>query len=161
MHTFNLNQTSRAIYQKLLMFGVIILMTVSCSDPEIIKERKTISGQITVPQSIEWQSTINIMLFHAISGIGFQEHPLYEIETFQSDQLAFEHTFDYDPKGNQGLLVYAWIDLDGDDILCTPDSRNDLAGASVNEEFPETNKPFLVKINTPCAGPDWFYPAAK
>ena len=66
MHTSNFNQTNRAVYQKLLMLGVIILMTVSCSDPEIIKERKTISGQITVPKSIEWQSTINIILFHAI-----------------------------------------------------------------------------------------------
>ena len=87
MHTSNFNQTNRAVYQKLLMLVAIILMTVSCSDPEIIKERKTISFQIIVPQSIEWQSTINIMLFHAISGIGFQEHPLYEIETFQSVYL--------------------------------------------------------------------------
>ncbi|MEE1574066.1 MAG: hypothetical protein V1257_10810 [Candidatus Neomarinimicrobiota bacterium] len=149
------------MFRKSIIIILAFCIVSSCSDSEVIKEKKTISGQIILPLSIQNQPQINVMLFHAISGIGFQEHPLYEIETFQTDQSTFEHTFDYDPKGNQGLLVYAWVDLDGDNILCTPSSRNDLAGAAVNEEFPETNKPFLVQIDTPCVGPDWFYPTAK
>ena len=116
---------------------------------------------MSIAETIEINQPINLTIFHAISGIGFQEHPLYEIESFTSDQLTFQHTFDYDAKGNRGLLVYAWIDLDGDGINCTPVSRTDLAGVAVNEEFPKTNEVFQVEVQTPCVGPDWFYPSKE
>jgi len=143
---------------KLLIIFIISLFIVSCSDPEVSLEKITISGDISIAETIEMNQPINLTIFHAISGIGFQEHPLYEIESFTSDQLTFQHTFDYDAKGNRGLLVYAWIDLDGDGINCTPVSRTDLAGVAINEEFPKTNEVFQVRIKTPCVGPDWFYP---
>ena len=121
-------------------------------------EKIAISGEISIAETIEMNQPINLTIFHAISGIGFQEHPLYEIESFTSDQLTFQHTFDYDAKGNRGLLIYAWVDLDGDGINCTPVSRTDLAGVAINEEFPKTNEVFQVEIKTSCVGPDWFYP---
>ena len=148
-------------YQKLLILITILLFVAACSDPEAPNEKRTISGEISIPETIEMNSPINLTIFHAVSGIGFQEHPLYEIESFTSDQLRFQHTFDYDAKGNRGLLVYAWIDLDGDGINCTPLSRIDLAGVAVNEEFPKTNELFQVEITTPCVGPDWFYPSKE
>ncbi len=101
---------------KLLIIFIISLFIVSCSDPEVSLEKITISGDISIAETIEMNQPINLTIFHAISGIGFQEHPLYEIESFTSDQLTFQHTFDYDAKGNRGLLVYAWIDLDGDGL---------------------------------------------
>ena len=154
-------RANHSTHQKLSLLLIILLLVASCSDPEIINEKITISGEISIPESIEMKQPINLTIFHAVSGIGFQEHPLYEIESFTSDQLMFQHTFDYDTKGNQGLLVYAWIDLDEDGINCTPLSRIDLAGVSVNEEFPKTNELFQVEIKTPCVGPDWFYPSAE
>jgi len=146
---------------KLLIIFIILLFTVSCSDPEVSLEKITISGEVSIAETIEINQPINLTIFHAISGIGFQEHPLYEIESFTSDQLTFQHTFDYDAKGNRGLLVYAWIDLDGDGINCTPVSRVDLAGVAVNEKFPKTNEVFQVEVQTPCVGPDWFYPSKE
>ena len=150
--------TSQVKNHKLLIIFIILLFTVSCSDNEVSTEKITISGEISLAETIETNQPINLTIFHAISGIGFQEHPLYEIESFTSDQLTFQHTFDYDGKGNRGLLVYAWVDLDGDGINCTPVSRVDLAGVAINEEFPKTNEVFQVEIKTPCVGPDWFYP---
>jgi hypothetical protein len=151
--------TSQVKNHKLLIIFIISLFIVSCSDNEVSTEKITISGEISLAETIETNQPINLTIFHAISGIGFQEHPLYEIESFTSDQLTFQHTFDYDAKGNRGLLVYAWVDLDGDGINCTPVSRTDLAGVAINEEFPKTNEVFQVRIKTPCVGPDWFYPS--
>ena len=152
-------KTSHVKNHKLLIIFIISLFIMSCSDPEVSLEKITISGEVSVTETIETNQPINLTIFHAISGIGFQEHPLYEIESFISDQLTFQHTFDYDAKGNRGLLVYAWVDLDGDGINCTPDSRVDLAGVAINEEFPKTNEVFQVEIKTPCVGPDWFFPS--
>ena len=151
--------TSQVKNHKLLIIFIISLFIVSCSDNEVSTEKITISGEISLAETIETNQPITLTIFHAISGIGFQEHPLYEIESFTSDQLTFQHTFDYDAKGNRGLLVYAWVDLDGDGINCTPVSRVDLAGVAVNEEFPKTNEVFQVEIKTPCVGPDWFFPS--
>ncbi len=148
-------------HQKILLLMSILLFAASCGEPEVTNERITISGEISISGTIETNPLINLTIFHAVSGIGFQEHPLYEIESFTSDKLRFQHTFDYDAKGNRGLLVYAWIDLDGDGINCTPLSRIDLAGVAVNEEFPKTNELFQVEITTPCVGPDWFYPSKE
>ncbi|MCS5613405.1 MAG: hypothetical protein NZ961_23495, partial [Candidatus Poribacteria bacterium] len=86
-----------------MIIFIISLFIVSCSDPEVSLEKITISGEISLPKTIDVNEPINLTIFHAISGIGFQEHPLYEIESFTSDQLTFQHTFDYDAKGNQGL----------------------------------------------------------
>ena len=96
-------------------------------DSELIKDEITISGEVIIDSTLSF-SEINFSIFHAISGIGFQEHPLYEIESFTSKSKNFNHTFVYDSAGNTGLVVYAWIDLDQDGILCTPVSRIDLAG---------------------------------
>ena len=151
--------------KKLILLLLLILLIVfgfnsyNDQDSEIIKERITISGKVALDPEVNFKE-INFIILHALSGIGFQEHPLYEIESFTSEKTTFSHTFNYDSSGNTGLVVYAWIDLDDDGILCTPTSRIDLAGIDVNELFPLNNMPFTVKINTPCVGPDWFYPSA-
>ena len=150
--------------KKIIIFLFLILLIgfgmQSCNDmdPELIKDEVTISGEVIIDSTLNF-SEVNFSIFHAISGIGFQEHPLYEIESFTSKSKTFSHTFGYDSVGNTGLVVYAWIDLDQDGILCTPASRIDLAGVDVNEDFPSINSSFSVKINTPCVGPDWFYPS--
>ena len=79
---------------KLLIVFIISLFIVSCSDPEVSLEKITISGEVSIAETIEINQPINLTIFHAISGIGFQEHPLYEIESFTSDQVLFQHTFD-------------------------------------------------------------------
>ena len=76
-------------YQKLLILITILLFVAACSDPEAPNEKRTISGEISIPETIDMNPPINLTIFHAVSGIGFQEHPLYEIESFTSDQLRF------------------------------------------------------------------------
>jgi len=68
--------------------------------------------------------------------------------------------FDYPVETGEGLLVYAWIDLDGDDVHCTPEIRTDRAGLTVVQDFPASDVTADVMLDVPCAGPEWFYPPA-
>jgi hypothetical protein len=119
--------------------------------------KENIRVEVTAEQSFAYK-TIYVSSFHAQSGIGFQQHPLYEIESFSVESTDFERSFDYDPVGNTGLVVYAWVDNDDDGINCTMDSRNDTSGAAIDESFPETNSTFIIELTENCVGPDWFYP---
>jgi len=144
------------------VFSIALLAFIvgACSEPEETREQMTISGEISSISSLDGQ-TLYISIFHAQSGIGFQPHPLYEIDSFESQSTSFERTFFYDRQGNSGLVVYAWVDNDGDGINCTMQSRNDYAGVSINEDFPNSSKSFDVELTKRCVGPDWFYPAKK
>ena len=141
-----------------LMF--LALFLVACSEPEKTEEEITISGEITSINDLNGR-TVYISIHHAQSGIGFQQHPLYEIDSFESQSKSFERTFSYDREGNSGLVVYAWIDNDNDGINCTMQSRDDVSGVAVNEDFPNSNNAFVVPLTEKCVGPDWFYPAKQ
>ena len=138
----------------------LALLINACSEPEPEGEEITISGQIITSENIQGK-TFNLSVFHAQSGIGFQQHPLYEIESFTSESLNFNHTFIYNSSGNSGLVVYAWLDIDQDGIMCTTKSRDDIAGIDLNEDFPNSNQSFTIELTQQCVGPDWFYPAAN
>ncbi len=131
----------------------------ACSEPETTGEEMSIAGTIVTSENFEGK-TFHVSIFHAQSGIGFQQHPLYEIESFTTQSPNFEHSFLYSSEGNTGLLVYAWLDSDGDGINCTVSSRNDFAGADLNEDFPNSKKNYSIELTDECVGPDWFYPAA-
>ena len=138
-----------------ILFSSFILA--GCSEGEQEFEKQIIMVEVTAEQSLE-DKTIYVSTYHAQSGIGFQQHPLYEIESFSVESSRFERSFDYDPSGNTGLLVYAWVDNDDDGINCTMDSRDDTSGAAIDESFPQTNSTFIIELTENCVGPDWFYP---
>jgi hypothetical protein len=138
----------------------VALLINACSESQPEGEEITISGQIITSEDVQGK-TFNLSVFHAQSGIGFQQHPLYEIESFTSQSLNFNHTFIYNSSGNTGLVVYAWLDTDQDGIMCTPQSRDDIAGIDLNEDFPNSNQSFKIELTQQCVGPDWFYPAAN
>ena len=138
---------------------LVINVIAACSEPESIGEEMSIAGTIITSENFEGK-TFHVSIFHAQSGIGFQQHPLYEIESFTTQSPNFEHSFLYSSEGNTGLVVYAWLDNDGDGINCTVSSRNDVAGADVNEDFPNSKKNYSIELTNQCVGPDWFYPTA-
>ncbi len=138
----------------------LALLINACSESEPEGEEITISGQIITSEETQGK-TFNLSVFHAQSGIGFQQHPLYEIESFTSESMNFNHTFIYNSSGNSGLVVYAWLDIDQDGIMCTTESRDDIAGIDLNEDFPNSNQSFTIELTQQCVGPDWFYPAAN
>ena len=137
-----------------------VLLINACSESEPEGDEITITGEIITSEDSQGKS-FNLSIFHAQSGIGFQQHPLYEIESFTSRSQTFNHTILYNSSGNTGLVIYAWLGVDQDGIMCTTQSRNDVSGIDLNEEFPNSNQSFTIELTQQCVGPDWFYPAAN
>ena len=117
-----------------------------------------IAGEIRVPDTAAPGSRVYVNLYHAWSLQGELRHPLQLIESFETAPGAFTHRFAYPPAGGEGLIVYAWVDLDGDAVLCTPGERRDLAGLTEVTGFPADKVNVTLDLTEPCRGPDWFYP---
>ena len=78
-----------------------VLLINACSESEPEGDEITITGEIITSEDSQGKS-FNLSIFHAQSGIGFQQHPLYEIESFTSQSQTFNHTFLYNSSGNTG-----------------------------------------------------------
>ena len=120
-----------------------------------------ITGEIRVPDTATPVGRIYVSLYHAWSLQGELRHPLQLIESFETAPGVFTHRFAYPEDGGEGLIVYAWVDVDGDSVLCTPTYRSDLAGLIEVAGFPADAVSVTVDLTAPCRGPDWFYPRAS
>jgi hypothetical protein len=136
------------------------LVVAGCGEPEIQTTPITVTGTITAPDGIDTGGVVHIGLYHAWALDGPLRHPVEHIESFETAVGRFQVEADYPLDAGDGLLVYAWLDNDGDGILCTPADRNDLAGLVEVESFPAERVDVQLVLTAPCAGPDWFFPAA-
>ena len=150
-----------------LIPGAICLMALAAiaggcagdADPQVAPVQ--LSGNITIPDGAESTGTVHVSLYHAWALTGDLRHPVEFIEAFETQVGSFTHEFDYPVDLGEGLLVYAWIDDDGDGTLCTPTDRGDRAGLIEITDFVPGPVSADVELYVPCAGPDWFYPAPE
>ena len=75
----NINKTIHWV----IAFSTISLIT-ACSEPESTGEEMSITGTIVTSENFEGK-TFHVSIFHAQSGIGFQQHPLYDCLLYTSD----------------------------------------------------------------------------
>ena len=155
-----------AVTPRFALGAVIVLsaaaLAAGCgSEPPAPKRAVEITGEIRLPPEAGAGGTVHVNLYHAWSLQGELRHPLQLIEEFEAAPGPFTHTFEYPVNGGEGLIVYAWVDLDGDGVLCTPSYRLDLAGLAVVQGFPADRVNAIVNLSEPCRGPDWFYPRAS
>ena len=144
------------------LLGVLVAIASGCGgDHEPRVERVQLSGSITVPDGAEDVGTVYVSLYHAWALEGELRHPVDFIEAFETRVGAFTHEFDYPVDLGDGLLVYAWIDDDGDGTLCTPTARGERAGLVEVANFVPGPVTANVQLAVPCAGPEWFYPVPE
>jgi len=142
-----------------MLLGVLVAIASGCGgDHEPRVERVQLSGSIAVPDGAESAGTVYVNLYHAWALEGDLRHPVEFIETFETRIGAFTHAFDYPVDLGEGLLVYAWIDDDGDGTHCTPAARRERAGLTEVVGFAPGPVTADLDLSVPCAGPDWFYP---
>jgi hypothetical protein len=115
-------------------------------------------GELRVPPGAS--GPVHVALYHSWSGAGELRHPLQFIEAFTATPGEYRHRFQYPAGQGEGLVVYAWVDLDGDGVLCTPSYRLDLSGLSEAPSFPAETAEVNVEMTAPCRGPEWFFPRA-
>ena len=116
----------------------------------------TVRGQIVAAPGVAGRVTLRI--FQAWAGSGVLRHPLESVAQFQAPLGAFEQVVDYPVNDGEGLIVYGWLDIDGDGVHCTPSFRNEPAGLVEVKSFPADAVSVNLDLSTPCTGPEFFYP---
>jgi NAD(P)-dependent dehydrogenase (short-subunit alcohol dehydrogenase family) len=131
----------------------------ACSEPPLVAPLpvELILG-ISAPGEVDPSATVYLSVYHAWTGEGELRHPLEFIESVETKLGTSTITFNYPPEGGEGLVVYAWVDTDGDAIHCTPAGRRDLADLAEVGEFPSEQVSVSLFLEVPCAGPEWFFP---
>jgi len=146
------------IFSVAAVLAAIGVMSGCGSGPPAPKRTVELTGEILLPPEAGQGGKVYVSLFHAWSLQGELRHPLQLIESFETVPGPFSHKFEYPENDGEGLIVFAWVDLDGDGVHCTMTSRRDLSGLSEVTPFPADRVSVTVTLTEPCRGPDWFYP---
>lgn len=120
-----------------------------------------LSVTIDAPDEIDPGATVHLSLYHAWTGDGDLRYPLEIIKSYEIPFGSFNLQFDYPVDAGDGLVVYAWVDADGDGANCTPTVRGDMADLVEVQAFPAEQVSVSLLLDAPCAGPDWFFPGPE
>ena len=147
----------RYLYCACLIAGLFVT---SCNT-EIERFRIKLELTVEYPQK-NTTGTLYVSFHHRSSGKGVLEYPLQEIETVKRKAAVTQTlTLDYPLAGGTGLVVYGWLDVNGDGILCAPDKRGEPTGiVELKEELQHRMKATLSLKNPDrqCLGPEAQYP---
>jgi hypothetical protein len=130
----------------------------ACAAPEEPVRRVELSGRVVAPEGVS--GPVQVRVYHAWALTGELRHPLEFITEFPVTGEQFQQSFDYPLATGEGLAVYAWMDVDGDGVLCTPGDRRDLSGLTARESLSDGPVTVDVTLTDACRGPEWFYPPA-
>ncbi len=118
-----------------------------------------LSGTITVADDAPSAGRVHVEVLHETSGIGTLAYPLRRITEFEVEAIGeFEETVLVPMEDGEGLVIYAWLDRDGDGVLCSPGVNSELAGIIELEEFPAHAIEVELTLTEPCAGAEILYP---
>lgn len=134
------------------------VLAVACGTERPAVETIELTGQVRLPAGAS--GTINLVAFHAWSLEGDLRHPLQRITEWQSNTAEFQRSIEYPLSTGEGLIIYAWLDVNGDGIHCTPELRDEPAGLS-DAMIDNGRAHVTVELTTACVGADWFYPAPE
>ena len=151
-----------ALRTRLVATVTIVVVAAGCgSEPPAPGRAVELNMEILLPPGVSATGKVYVSLFQAWSLEGELRHPLQLIENFEAVPGTVSHRFEYPENDGEGLIAFAWADLDGDGIDCTPTFRGDLSGLSEVPGFPGDRLNVTLNLTEPCRGPDWFYPVAS
>jgi hypothetical protein len=115
-------------------------------------------GEVTSPGTVR-PARVVLELHHAQTGAGPLATPLGFID---ATELAGPGPATWTTlvpiEEGEGLVLYGWLDVDGDGLLCAPGGAPEPAGAAEVDGFPGHVLEFSLMLETSCAGPSAVYP---
>lgn len=137
------------------------LLVSGCGEPAAEMREVRISGTARLPDGSTPAGTLHVHAYRAWTGQGELRHPLGPLGEFTGEAGAFSGTAQYAVgEGEGGLVVYAWLDADGDGVLCTPLNTAEPAGLVLLGEMPVEEASVAIVLAETCKAADWFYPPA-
>lgn len=148
---------------KSLMMLVVVgsCLSTSCINEETHLYEVALSGQIAVAGGFSNKGEVFLQFHHESSvGAGELAHPLGEFEEMTLSSIGpTSQSLLYPKDEGAGLVVYGWLDVDGDGVLCAPGKpRTEPAGLVVVDGFPAHSVSYTLVLDTACAGPESLYP---
>jgi len=136
-----------------------VALALGCVNEDLRFYEVELSGTITTADpALDGQGEVHLELHHERVGLGEFEHPFGLIEswTLATGEREFTGTgLVPTDNGAVGLVVYAWLDLDGDGVLCSVDGdRSEPAGFVVLDGYPAHSLEFVLTLSEPCKGPE-------
>jgi len=131
----------------------------ACVNDDTTLYEVNLSGTIDVAEGSPSGGQVHVEVLHARSGKGTLSYPLRPITEFELDELGeFEESVLVPLENGEGLVVYAWLDSDGDGFLCAPGAAPEPAGIVELEDFPAHELELELVLTEPCAGAEILYP---
>lgn len=141
--------------KRIAMLGLLVT---GCINGDVRLYEVALTGEFT---SAESGGAVHVEIHHASSGIGELERPLGLISRLELEEgeRSFDAEVLVDTDEGEGLVVYAWLDLDGDGVLCSLEGdRSEPAGAIELAEFPAHAIEFTLALDQPCVGAELAWP---
>lgn len=134
-----------------------------CINDDIELYEARVRGRVAAASPTAITGTLHLQFHHQMSaGRGALAHPLGEIDRRQVAAVTLpvdiDETLLYPTQAGQGLIVYGWLDRDGDGILCAPGQVDEPAGAGRAADFPSHSLTVDLALTQPCAGAERLYP---
>ncbi len=145
---------------------LIAVAAVACINEDRRLYEVELSGEVTVatgpdtdPDTGPKTGMVHLELHHASSGEGPLATPLGLIDDTEIAGPGPTQWTTLVPLGEgEGLVLYAWLDIDGDGLLCGLGAAPEPAGVLELTGFPAHTLEFSLVLDTPCAGPSALYP---
>lgn len=119
----------------------------------------TINVNVDVDEDTPKSGKVHIELRHANSGEGALSHPLSPITEFEIEGLGdFEESVLIPTDEGKGLVIYAWLDSDGDGTLCGLGATPEPAGLLAFDVLDTHDVEVDLLLTEPCAGAESLYP---
>lgn len=137
------------------------LLAAGCINEDLELYEVTLSGTVSRAGVIVEPGEVHLELHHARSGAGKFETPLGRIDATIEPKLGAVEWLTFVPLGEgegEGLVLYGWLDLDGDGVLCAPGAAPEPAGAVELSGFPDHTIDFSLTLDTDCADSSALYP---
>lgn len=132
-----------------------------CVNDDLTFYEFELRGTVSVGGGLPDTGALHLELHHAESGAGRFTYPLGEFAAFPElgePGAELRVTARAPVDEGEGLVVYAWLDVDGDGILCAPGVTDEPAGLVEVDLFPAHALSFTLTLTATCSGPEALYP---
>jgi hypothetical protein len=148
-------------YMSCLLVGASLASGCINQDVELYEVR--VRGSVSAPSITDPRGTVYLEYHHQqTAGRGALTYPLGLIDRGVAKgpglPAELDQTLLYPTQVGQGLVIYGWLDLDGDGILCAPGQTKEPAGLTVASGFPAHELTISLPLSQPCLGPERLYP---
>lgn len=131
-----------------------------CVNGDVRLYEVRVRGATSVAPLMDGTGAVHLEFHVAHSkGEGALAHPLGPFARRTLPGLgAVDETVLHPLDDGDGLVIYGWLDRDGDGRLCAPGKGGEPAGAVEVKPFPAHEAAFALVLDRACAGPEALYP---